>query len=531
MGEGAVTKGNKEKLQQTAQKYISKGLYKKAIGEYEKIVKEDPEDIRARLKLADLYFKQKELDRAVQTFMECAGFYEKQGFMQKAVAVYKQVIGIVPDRPELYTALAGNYQKLGLLNEAAAQLGEALKVLETRGDQAAKLGIIRQMLDLDPDNLPDRIRLAEAYSKLGKNLEAVRELRKVADALDKAGDSRSFERIAERLLYHQPDDAAMAKKLATSYLDAEQPQRALPKLKIAYKQSSQDVETLEMVARSFEQLGQLHKAVTVLRELARVYGKSGLEAERDECYSRILNLDPTDESAREALGETGEAAGDTIEFDNAEVRARSGAKVPTTPPAPPRAPSHARVPTTPPAPPRAPSHARVPTGPVAPPAAVADDSELDDMIAAASGLKKAAAPVPPAPRPAPRPAAPPVAKAPPPKAVVPAKAADDLDWDDDDDDDDVGFGEGTGEQTMVDNLFIPPDVLKKVQDGLDWAKPSEDTAGPELDKDLREELRELDFYIKNGLKDEALVLVGELKQKYGNHPSVSERASQVAGMA
>ena len=141
-----MAKTNKNKAVQTAQKYISKGQYKKAIGEYEKILKETPEDIRVRLKLADLYMRIKDADRAVATFAECARYYEQQGFMQKAIAVYKQVIGLVPDRVDVYLSLAANYQKLGRRNDATTHFRGALEVLDRKQDEKGKLDVVRQMI-------------------------------------------------------------------------------------------------------------------------------------------------------------------------------------------------------------------------------------------------------------------------------------------------------------------------------------------------------------------------------------------------
>lgn len=548
-----MSKSNKSKLVQSAQKYISKGQYKKAIGEYEKIVKDDPDDIRARLKLADLYYRQKDIKQSVETFVECAKFYENQGFTQKAVAVYKQVIGIDPQRPDLYTAIAINYQKLGLLNDAAMQFDGALKLLDKAGDQVGKLNVIRQMLEMDPDNLPDRIRLAEEFVNVGKKTDAIREFRSVIDALEKLGNRKAYQKVAERLFYHKPDDADVAKKLGAAYVDDDQPERALPKLKVAYKARPHDLEVLDLVASAFDQLGQTHKAITVYREMARLYRQSGLETELNETYSKILALDPTDESARRALGANeSDVDGQTIEFDEDAGRPRQAAPAKS-------APTAARV-------------------GAAKSSSQGDDDLLDAMIAQAAGIPQKPKPQPPKPKsppkvppkarrpqqpaarrvkpaipsspPPPRakvpttPPKPPPAKAPPqpkpsppppkPAAKAPPKAPakapeslddDDLDWDDDDD---VGFGDGA-EQTLVDNLFIPADVLKQVQDGMDWSKPEDDDLSPE-ERKLREESRELEFYISNGLKDEASNLLKELRDKYGDHPLVLGLAQQVEGM-
>ena len=73
-------------------------------------------------------------------------------------------------------------------------------------------------------------------------------------------------------------------------------------------------------------------------------------------------------------------------------------------------------------------------------------------------------------------------------------------------------------------------MLSQVQAGLDLEVPDA-PAGPEEfgrgEQLLKEELQELDFYIQNGLKDEAQSLLKELKHRWSDHPYVARRAKAV----
>jgi tetratricopeptide (TPR) repeat protein len=307
---------NKTKLLASAQTHMRKGQYRKAIAAFERVLKEDPADVRARLNLANLYYRREDFPRAVETFLEVAKIYEDSGATLKAIAVYKQAIKLDRDRADLHVLIADNYERHGLLNEAGKSYQHALRLLGTKGDKAGKLDVIRRILELDPTNLPDRVRLAEAYSSLGQLNEAVRQFRRVALELDRLGHVKAFQRIGERLLYHQPDDAIIAKKLATSYVVAREPGRALPKLKLAFKHTPRDLEVLGTLVDAFTMLGQAHKAVTVLKEMARQYEKSGLLHERDDCFREILTMDPDDDSAAQRVRPKESADdGATIEFD------------------------------------------------------------------------------------------------------------------------------------------------------------------------------------------------------------------------
>ena len=45
---------------------------------------------------------------------------------------------------------------------------------------------------------------------------------------------------------------------------------------------------------------------------------------------------------------------------------------------------------------------------------------------------------------------------------------------------------------------------------------------------LARELEELDFYLSQKLHEEALVLLTELKERYGDHPAIRRREAQMA---
>ena len=83
---------NKTKLLASAQTHMRKGQYRKAISAFERVLKEDPDDVRARLNLANLYYRREDFPRAVETFLEVAKVYEDSGATLKAIAVYKQAI-------------------------------------------------------------------------------------------------------------------------------------------------------------------------------------------------------------------------------------------------------------------------------------------------------------------------------------------------------------------------------------------------------------------------------------------------------
>ena len=59
---------DREKVAQTAQKLVEKKRYDKAVEEYQKILVEDPRDVRTLLKVGDLRLKAEQYSDAITTY-------------------------------------------------------------------------------------------------------------------------------------------------------------------------------------------------------------------------------------------------------------------------------------------------------------------------------------------------------------------------------------------------------------------------------------------------------------------------------
>ena len=164
---------NKNKINDNALKFIQKGQIKKAIREYEKILAEDPNDVRTLLKKGDLLVRVGDKEQAVDTYLMVAATYSQQGFHLKAVAVFKQILKIENTRVDVNLHLAEEYQKLGIIGDAMLHLQIVANAYEQQNLSRESLDILRRIVDLDPDNIASRIKLGEMYSREEMIPEAV----------------------------------------------------------------------------------------------------------------------------------------------------------------------------------------------------------------------------------------------------------------------------------------------------------------------------------------------------------------------
>ncbi len=310
---------DKNKITQTATKFVQKGQFDKAIKEYQRILDEDPRDIRVLLKIGELYQKRGDNKEAAATLLRVAEAYSADGFFLKAAAVFKQVLKLNPALLDVNLKLAELYQQLGLMNDAMQQYQLVATGYEKAGNTRASLTLLKKLVDLEPDNVAGRVRLAEAYSNDGMTKEAVEELGQVAHQLKQGGRDEEFIKVAERLLFLDASNLTLTRELANIYLERGDTQRALAKLQICFKHNPQDVDTLVLLGQAFLDLGQQPKTLSVYKELAKIYAGQGRREEEQATWQRILSLAPNDADALAATGQGAEVDEPLLEADAEEV--------------------------------------------------------------------------------------------------------------------------------------------------------------------------------------------------------------------
>jgi tetratricopeptide (TPR) repeat protein len=299
---------DREKVLVAAQKYVEKKKYDKAVAEYQKVIQEDPNDARTLLKVGDLQSKMEAYADAVATYEKVGKFYASQGFALKAIAVYKQIREIiakhVPQLEEKYghitPKLAELYQQLGLTSDALAALDEVATRLQRQNRDQEAIEVFRRIVGLDPTNPLPHLRLAEALSRIKDNDGAVTEFGLAAAQLSKLGRRDDAIKVFERLLHHKPD-TVHARAVAELYLARNQPNDgmlALAKLQICFQANPRDFETLGLLARAFNLIGQAAKGIEVQKEMARIARDTGKVDVFRDLLAKLQKLAPNDEGVR-----------------------------------------------------------------------------------------------------------------------------------------------------------------------------------------------------------------------------------------
>ena len=95
--------------------YIEKKQYQKAIDAYLQKLKDQPKNTALLMNLADTHFLNKDIDQAVREYKKIAEIQTQQGFVLKAIAVYKKILKIQPANSEIEHLLSNLSERLTLM--------------------------------------------------------------------------------------------------------------------------------------------------------------------------------------------------------------------------------------------------------------------------------------------------------------------------------------------------------------------------------------------------------------------------------
>jgi tetratricopeptide (TPR) repeat protein len=282
---------NKRKILENARKLAQKGSKDKALKEYQKLVKLDPKDAKLRLEIGDAYRRWGQVDEAIDTYTKVADQYMKEGFDARAVAVYKQILNLDPERHASYPALAELYERMGLTAEAIGALQTAADGYHKQGKKKEALDLLRRMATIDPANTTSRIKVAELLRQENMNDEAILEYEEVALELSRQGDSEAAGKIYRRILEMEPNRATALVAFARNLLTQSMATEAETVAKRAIGADDQNPDHYELLADVYRAQGRDDLLPEVYRPLADLYRQRGDEDKARDILQRFVPPD------------------------------------------------------------------------------------------------------------------------------------------------------------------------------------------------------------------------------------------------
>jgi pilus assembly protein FimV len=273
-----VAKINPVKVKQDADKLEKGGRLDQAIVLYRQVVEDNPRDWNTINKIGDLYAKMNKVREASQEYAKVADFYAKDGFLLKAIAIWRKINKLDTSAPEPYLSLADLYAKQGLMSEAKSHYQIVVDEFIKRGKARDAGDVLKKMAEIDPGDLKVRSKLADLYTREGSAGKAVDEHIAIAEELHKKGHLAEALQVLEKGLKLDPSSGRLRAELARIHLVQRNYDKAGQYLEDALKASPNDPQILA-------RLGEAHLGAKKI-------------AEAESIFKRLLALNPDDEDTR-----------------------------------------------------------------------------------------------------------------------------------------------------------------------------------------------------------------------------------------
>jgi len=263
---------NKQKALSAAEKFVQQGKLQNAIAEYEKVLKNDPKDLTVNNTIGDLYSRLGDSTKAIECFKTVGDAYAAQGFTVKGIAMYKKITKLQPSA-DGSLKLAELYTQQGLFNDDRAQYLHVAEDFMKRGDLDQAVRLFQKVLEMDPENVPMRVKLAEVYVRLGKKKEAWEIFSAAAEALRARGSLAAAEDILKRMLVLDPGNGYVLLMRGRAALESDDPKKA-----IGYLEKTADLDShpegLRDLLKAYLQIGDLTQAAPIAEKLLSVHNDS-----------------------------------------------------------------------------------------------------------------------------------------------------------------------------------------------------------------------------------------------------------------
>lgn len=299
-----------------AQRFTAKGQIDKAIQEWEKVLEINPKDGNIHNTVGDLLLKKNDPEKAATFYFKAANLFRDQGFSMKAMALYKKILNIHPKSTDALVGLAEMNAERGLVGNANEIYLTAAEIFVKSDSVDRAMELYEKIMALSPGSLALHQRIADLYAKIGLSGEAARVYVRCAAAYLEKGDADKARPLYQKVAETVPSDPAGHIGLGTvlaSQGHGDEALRLLDKaaeripaseaILMARASVALDLDRLEEAATSVESvLSKDSSNVAALTLLVRLHAKARRYEEAWEVLERAVELCLNADMDEEAQG-------------------------------------------------------------------------------------------------------------------------------------------------------------------------------------------------------------------------------------
>ena len=261
---------DKVKARRNAERFLAQGKIKAAIGEYKQLVENDPKDFTTLNILGELYVKNSEKQEAVKCFTEVAEHYNRQGFEQKAIAIYNKISRLQPESIEISSKLAQLYHSRGSFAEARTHFLAVADQYQKKGQKIEALAIWKQLAEIDLNNIEIYLKIAETCRQELQFEEAAKAFTEGGSRLARQNKHEEALEAFSRALEINPENLAAINAMVKSQISLGYSDEAAKKLEEILEKQPGNKEVIYLLADCYIDMDMPSEAERVIVKLVQI---------------------------------------------------------------------------------------------------------------------------------------------------------------------------------------------------------------------------------------------------------------------
>lgn len=200
-----------------AEHYAKDGFFLKAIAVFKQILKLDPGVINVYMRLAELYNQLGLNSEAMKQYQIVVKHYENKGMKKESLDVLQKMADLDPDNVASKVKLAELYAREGYQDQAVQQFDTVAKELKEKNNYEDLIKVLEKMTGMDPKDFENMKELSTVYLKVGEPKKALAKLQICFKSDPK--DPLTLELLAQAFTdLQQPEKAkSVYRELITTY--------------------------------------------------------------------------------------------------------------------------------------------------------------------------------------------------------------------------------------------------------------------------------------------------------------------------
>lgn len=279
---------DKAKTIKEAQKLLAKGLIDKAIAEWEKVAQAYPDGNTYNF-IGDLFVKKGDKVAAAGAFHKAAKIYMDEGFSLKSLAIFKKILNVNPQNAPALIALGELNEEKNIQTDAIRYYLAAADVLSKENKKDELLKVYDKILNLAPNNIQLRVKVADMFAKEAFVFEASKEFFHIGQLFMKGGDLGNAKTYFLKAIEMQPGNKDTL--MALSFL---------------FEKQGDLRQAVAYINNAIERLGE---AVDLLLRKSHLLASSGAFNDAAAAISKVIEIDPQNMLARKQMADLYAKAG------------------------------------------------------------------------------------------------------------------------------------------------------------------------------------------------------------------------------